>query len=486
MSTVPARTRVAPSPTGDPHVGTAFMALFDLAWARKTGGRFVLRIEDTDQNRLVEGSEAQIYESLDWLGLSPDESPLLGGPYAPYKQSERLETYRPFVDQLIAQGDAYHCWCSQERLAELREEQNRQKLSTTGYDRMCVGKTREERAALPGFTETPVVRMLIPEDAPLEFDDIIRGSVKAPRPDDQVILKADGFPTYHLAVVVDDHLMGINTVVRGEEWISSTPKHILLYRALGWELPAYAHMPLLRNTDKSKISKRKNPAARLMWFKEQGYLPEAVRNFLQLLGYAGDEEHEVSTFDEFVENFSWAKVNAVGPIFDVKKLDWLNGHYIRSLSADELAGRIADFASATGQWSQPTAEQLDVLRRAVPIIQERLVLLKDALPQLDYLLDGDDRLVLDPEAVAALPENSAEILDAAIEVAGSVDFDPASIQAGLRERIVDGMGIKAKFAFAPVRVAISGRRVSPPLFESMEILGRESSLARLRSLRAEL
>ncbi|SHJ38418.1 glutamyl-tRNA synthetase [Tessaracoccus bendigoensis DSM 12906] len=483
---VPARTRVAPSPTGDPHVGTAFMALFDLAWARKTGGQFVLRIEDTDRNRLVAGSEQQVYDSLEWLGLGPDESPRKGGPYAPYKQSERLDTYLPFVEQLIRDGHAYHCWCSSERLAELRKEQERLKLSTTGYDRLCHGKSREERALLPGFSETPVVRMLIPDDAPLEFDDIIRGTVKAPRPDDQVILKADGFPTYHLAVVVDDHLMAINTVVRGEEWISSTPKHVLLYRWLGWEPPAFAHMPLLRNTDKSKISKRKNPAARLMWFKEEGYLPEAVRNFLQLLGYAGDEEHEVSTFEEFVERFSWAKVNTVGPIFDLKKLDWLNGHYIRSLSADELTARIAAFATDIGQWVNPTDFALDTLRKAVPIIQERLVTLKDALPQLDYLLEADANLVVDPALVEALAENAAEVLDAAIDVVGSVDFDAASIQQGLKSGIVDALGIKPKFAFAPIRLAISGRKVSPPLFESMEILGRESSLSRLRSLRAQV
>jgi len=482
-SRIPARTRVAPSPTGDPHVGTAFMALFDLAWARKTGGAFVLRIEDTDQNRLVEGSEQQIYDSLQWLGLNPDEGPHVGGPYAPYRQSERLDTYRPYVDQLIADGHAYHCWCSSERLAGLRKEQEAAKQSVTGYDRLCLGKTREERAALPGFSETPVVRMLIPDDAPLEFDDIIRGCVKAPRPDDQVILKADGFPTYHLAVVVDDHLMGINTVVRGEEWISSTPKHVLLYDWLGWERPAFAHMPLLRNTDKSKISKRKNPAARLMWFKEQGYLPEAVRNFLQLLGYAGDEDAEVKSFDEFVADFSWDKVNTVGPIFDLKKLDWLNGHYIRALSAGELADRILEFEQE--RWA-PTAEQADLLRRAVPIIQERLVLLKDALPQLDYLFVDDAALTVEEEAVAALPDSAGAVLDAAVAVAESVPFDAASIQAALKERIVEGMGIKAKFAFAPIRVAVSGRRVSPPLFESMELLGRDATLARLRSLRASL
>lgn len=342
-STTPARTRVAPSPTGDPHVGTAYMALFDLAWARRTGGSFVLRIEDTDQNRLVAGSEQQIYDSLDWLGLSPDESPLLGGPHEPYRQSERLDTYRPYVDRLLADGHAYHCWCSSERLAEMREEQQRTKQGS-GYDRLCLGMTRDERAKLPGFTETPVVRMLVPDDAPLVFHDLVRGEVKAPRPDDQVILKADGFPTYHLAVVVDDHEMDITTVVRGEEWISSTPKHILLYRWLGLPVPQFAHMPLLRNTDKSKISKRKNPAARLMWFREQGYLPEALRNFLQLLAYppVGDEGSEVASFEQFVEGFDWARVNTTGPIFDVKKLDWLNGEYIRRMPSDELAGRIVD------------------------------------------------------------------------------------------------------------------------------------------------
>lgn len=486
MTETPARTRVAPSPTGDPHVGTAFMALFDLAWARKTNGAFVLRIEDTDRNRLVEGSEQQIYDSLAWLGLQPDEGPHLGGDFGPYRQSERLDTYRPFVEQLIHEGHAYYCWCSSERLSQLRKEQERHKASKVGYDRLCLGKTREERSKLPGFSETPVVRMLVPDDAPLTFTDIIRGEVKAPFPDDQVILKADGFPTYHLAVVVDDHLMGINTVVRGEEWISSTPKHILLYQWLGWELPAFAHMPLLRNTDKSKISKRKNPAARLMWFKEQGYLPEAVRNFLQLLGYAGDDESDVKSFEDFVAEFSWAKVNTTGPIFDLKKLDWLNGAYIRSLSVDELADRIVNHATSTGQWVDPSPRDVEILRQAVPIIQERLVLLGDALVQLDFLFAADADLPMDEAAVESLADNAAEVLDAAIAVTETVPFDAASIQAGLRERVVEGLGIKPKFAFAPIRVAVSGRKVSPPLFESMEILGRDSSLARLRALRARL
>ena len=485
----PARTRVAPSPTGDPHVGTAFMALFDLAWARKTGGSFVLRIEDTDQARQVEGSEQQIHDSLDWLGLSPDEGPHKGGAHGPYRQSERLETYRPFVEKLLADGHAYHCWCSADRLKALREEQARSKQAVTGYDRLCHGKTREERATMPGFAEHPVVRMLVPVDAPTQFTDIIRGTVRAPFPDDQVILKADGFPTYHLAVVVDDHLMGITTVVRGEEWISSTPKHLLLHEWLGFDLPQFAHMPLLRNTDKSKISKRKNPAARLLWFREQGYLPEAVRNFLQLLGYPPSaDDAEVSTFDEFVEHFSWSKVNTTGPIFDLKKLDWLNGYYIRSLSAEELADRITEYAVDAGQLPEDfDRESAAKLRAAVPIIQERLTLLADAIPQLGFLFQDDADLEIEAESAATLREDAAAVLDATIAVVEDLgEFRHDELQAALRASIVEGMGIKPKFAFAPARIAITGTRVSPPLFESMEILGRESCLHRLKALRATL
>ncbi|MFB9620226.1 glutamate--tRNA ligase [Brooklawnia cerclae] len=486
--TTPERTRVAPSPTGDPHVGTAYMALFDKAWARKTGGAFVLRIEDTDRNRLVAGSEQQIYDSLRWLGLEADESPETGGDFGPYKQSERLEVYRPFVDRLIEAGHAYHCWCSPERLAQMRAEQQASKQANTGYDRCCLGLTRDERAKLPGFTETPVVRMLVPDDVELTFTDLIRGEVHAPRPDDQVILKADGFPTYHLAVVVDDHLMGITTVVRGEEWISSTPKHRLLYRWLGWDEPAYAHMPLLRNTDKSKISKRKNPAARLLWFREQGYLPEALRNFLQLLAYPpASDDQEVASFDEFVADFDWAKVSTVGPIFDTKKLDWLNGHYIRSLSDDELADRIVEHALYSGRWQEATPERVALVRAATPLVAERLVTLSDALPKMDFLFTADDEVVYDPAAIAKLPEQAPRVVDVAVEaLSGLGEWTQPAIEACLREALVDGLGLKPKFAFGPVRVGVTGALVSPPLFESLEVLGRDASLARLRRFRATI
>jgi len=488
LASRPARTRVAPSPTGDPHVGTAYQALFDLAWARRTGGQFVLRIEDTDQARLVPGSEAQIHETLAWLGLLPDESPEIGGPYGPYRQSERLDTYRPYVDQLIEQGHAYRCWCTPERLAQMRADQEAAKAEVTGYDRLCLGKTAEERAELPGFQPNPVVRMLVPDDVPLTFTDLIGGELSAPRPDDQVILKADGFPTYHLAVVVDDHLMGITHVVRGQEWISSTPKHLLLHQWLGWEPPQLAHTPLIRNTDRSKLGKRKSPWAKLTWFRDQGYLPEALLNFLMLLGLPPVHEgDDVQTMEEFVAAFEWSKINPAGAVFDLKKLDWLNGHYIRSLSADELADRVVAHLVASGEWTSPDPAQVEKLRAAVPLIQERLTLLSEAWPKLQFLFTSDADLVVEDDARAQLKDDSPVILDAAIAALDELsEWTHEAIEVALRAALVDGMGLKPKFAFGPLRTAISGSRVSPPLFESMEVLGRDSSLARLKSLRDSL
>jgi glutamyl-tRNA synthetase len=480
--------RVAPSPTGDPHVGTAYMALFNLAYARRSGGQFVLRIEDTDRARYTAGSEQQIFDTLRWLGLGWDEGPDCGGPYGPYRQSERLDVYGSFASQLIESGHAYYCWCTPERLAALREAQAASKTPLTGYDRLCYGKTREERAALPGFAGQPVVRMLIPDDVELVFTDLVRGPVSAPRPDDQVIVKADGFPTYHLAVVVDDHLMGITHVVRGEEWISSTPKHVLLYKWLGWEAPAFAHLPLLRNADRSKISKRKNPAARLAWFREQGYLPEALRNFLQLMGYPPVSDTEIATFDEFAAGFDWAKVNTVGPVFDLAKLNWLNGHYIRSLSPEELADRIEAYLLEQGQWpNQPSERDRALLRGGAALVQERLQLLSEALPKLAFLWAADDAVTTAADAQAQLGADAPAILAAAeAALAGLAEFTGEAVETALRAALVDALGLKPRLAFTPVRVALTGQRVSPPLFESMALLGPASCQTRLRSLRAAL
>ncbi|MEO6886864.1 MAG: glutamate--tRNA ligase [Jatrophihabitantaceae bacterium] len=471
------RLRVAPSPTGDPHVGTAYMSLFNLGFVRRHGGSFVLRIEDTDRARFQADSEQQIYDTLRWLGLTWDEGPDVGGPYAPYRQSERLDTYRPFVDQLLAAGHAYRCWCSQERLAEMRDRQRKDKLPT-GYDRLCLGKTEAERRALGGATDTPVVRMHIPDDVALTFTDVIRGEVSAPRPDDQVILKADGFPTYHLAVVVDDHLMGITHVVRGEEWISSTPKHLLLYRWLGFQTPQFAHMPLLRNTDKSKISKRKNPAARLSWFREQGYLPEALVNFLALLGYGQPGEEEIFGFEQFSASFEWTRVNTVGPVFDLDKLNWLNGQYLRELDGEQFTRRLIEFAGRTDMNGDP-----NVIAAAAPLVQERVATLLQGVELIRFLLVAEaDFTVEETAAAKQLGEPGQAVLAAALPALEPLtDWTHEAIEHALRTALVEGLGLKPGKAYQPLRVAVTGTTVSPPLFESMQILGRDRSLARLRA-----
>jgi glutamyl-tRNA synthetase len=314
--------------------------------------------------------------------------------------------------------------------------------------------------------------MLIPDDAPLVFDDLIRGETHAPRPDDQVILKADGFPTYHLAVVVDDHLMEITHVVRGEEWISSTPKHLLLYDWLGWERPAFAHMPLLRNVDKSKISKRKNPAARLTWFIEEGYLPEALRNFLALMGYSMPDGREVFTFEEMAAEFDWSRVNAVGPEFDLDKLGWLNGHYIREMPVEELANRVVAYMGVAG-------EKAELVRRATPLVQERMAVLREAREMLGFLVD--DEFAIEPAAGEKFlgVEQRPTVQAARDAIAGLDEWSASAIEAALRHALVDGLGLKPKHAFGPVRVAVTGRTVSPPLFESIELLGKAETLTRL-------
>lgn len=474
------RLRVAPSPTGDPHVGTAYMALFNLAFVRQQGGQFVLRVEDTDRARFQAGSEQQVYDTLSWLGLSWDEGPDKGGPYAPYRQSERLETYRPHVDALLQSGHAYLCWCSGERLTSMREAQQKAK-QPTGYDRRCVGLTVEQRRELDGFSETPVVRMLVPDDAPLTFTDLIRGEVSAPRPDDQVILKADGFPTYHLAVVVDDHLMGITHVVRGEEWISSTPKHLLLLDWLGWERPAFAHMPLLRNVDKSKISKRKNPAARLTWFGEQGYLPEALLNFLGLLGYSQPDGSEVFDFATMSRDFDWSRVSTVGPVFDLDKLAWLNGEYVRALAPADFAARALPFLAGLLS-SPPTVDELALVDALVPLVQTRVALLTELPALVWFFFVAEADFVIDPAAAAKGLAGAGEILLAAVAALEPLtSWTTETVQGAVDAALIDGLGLKRGKAYTPLRVAVCGASIAPPLPESMALLGKERVLRRLRA-----
>lgn len=466
------RTRTAPSPTGDPHIGTAYRALFDSAFARHERGRYLLRIEDTDQTRYVESSEQQIFDALAWLGIAYDEGPDRGGDFGPYRQSERLPIYKEHAEQLVQKGAAYYCWCSPERLEAVRQEQQ-EKKEPPGYDRFCLGKTREQRVADEGFREPPVVRLLVHEDIALEFEDVIRGRIGAPRPNDPVLLKSDGFPTYHLAVVVDDHLMEISHVTRGEEWISSTPIHLGLYEAFGWEPPKFAHFPLLRNTDGSKISKRKNPAARLLWFQEQGFLPEALLNYLGLMGWSMPDEREIFSYQEMVEHFTWSRFSTGGPIFDIKKLEWMNNQYIQMLTDDQLVERITPFL--------PCPVDREVLLIMAPVLKERLHRLVEVCELLEFLCDGDkldlDRAMLENQGSTETP--ALEALRAAESVVRSVSpYAVDAISAGF-EHDIAARAWKPRHYLMPIRVAISGKDKTPPLFNMLAALGRERTLQRL-------
>jgi glutamyl-tRNA synthetase len=470
---VSVRVRIAPSPTGDPHVGTAYVALFNVALARQRGGEFVLRIEDTDRGRYVANSEQQIFDTLHWLGLDWNEGPDKGGPRGPYRQSERLPLYADAAKRLLDAGNAYYCWCSPERLQEMRAEQTARK-EPPGYDRLCLGKTRDERAALPGFEPTPVIRMRVPdEDVPVTFIDMIRGVTNAPMPDDQIIIKKDGYPTYHLAVVVDDHEMGITHVLRAEEWISSMPKQLLLYRFMGWEPPRFAHLPLLRNRDRSKISKRKNPAARLLWFQEEGFLPEALVNFLALQGWSMPDGREKFTFDDLVANFDIERFSPVGPIFDIDKLDWMNAEYVKELSDEEFIRRATPFLPGPGQEAS--------LLKLAPALKTRVRRLKEVCEQVEFLYQG--KLELDASMFGASgtpsPREALLTVEATLDALPAEPFDVATIEAALEAARLERDWKKGPL-YSPVRIALTAKTKTPPNFDMLAALGRERSLARLR------
>jgi len=465
------RVRLAPSPTGDPHVGTGYIALFNYAFARQQGGKLVLRIEDTDRTRSTPESERAILASLRWLGLQWDEGPDVGGPYGPYRQSERSELYRKHANALLERGAAYRCFCTPERLAELRDSQRRRKLPQLKYDRLCLGRSQAELERRIADGQPHVIRLRVP-DGETSFEDKLRGTITFQNEtiDDQVLLKSDGFPTYHLANVVDDHLMGISHVCRAEEWITSTPKHVLLYRAFGWDMPEFIHMPLLRNKDKSKISKRRDPTS-LEWYREQGYLPEALLNFLALMGFSMPDESQVFSLDEMIEAFSWDRVKTSGPVFDLAKLDWLNGVYIRNLSTDALAEWLA------GAHPKAAAADPDYLGRVVPLVQERLKKLTDLDAVGGFFFD--EHLDYEPALLIAKKSSREEAL-AILEAAASVfaelrQWTAEELEAAARA-LCDQRGWKIRTAFMTLRVALTGRTASPPLFESMEVVGRNRSL----------
>ena len=447
------------------------MALFDFAFARQNGGAFVLRIEDTDRARYEEASERRIFDALRWLGLCWDEGPDIGGPYSPYRQSERLVHYTQYAQQLIANGHAYYCFCTRERLDAMRKEQEAAKLPPK-YDRHCLSLDPRVVAENLQSGIPPVIRLKMPDSGETRFTDLVRGEVsfRNDLQDDPVVLKADGFPTYHLAVVVDDHLMGITHVVRGEEWISSTPKHVVLYNALGWALPTFIHMPLMRNVDKSKISKRKNNTS-LEWYRGQGFLPAALLNYLALQGWSMPDGRETFSLEEFITAFTWDRVVAGGPIFDMHRLDDLNGQYIRMLPEDEFVDALQPFLPAD---ADPA-----IVRAVIPLVQTRLNRLSEfsSLAGFFFREPEYERDALVEKKLG--PEGSLSLLCKVCELCSRVaGWDHATLEMEFRA-LAETAAVKMRQLAEVARVPITGSKAGPPLFESMELLGRDTCLKRL-------
>jgi|SRR5580700_2521 glutamyl-tRNA synthetase len=469
----PVRTRVAPSPTGDPHVGTAYVALINYCFAKKHGGEFVLRIEDTDQARSTPESERAILETLRWCGLSWDEGPDVGGPHGPYRQSERSSIYREYAGKLIASGHAFKCFCTAQRLDEMRVAQ-RAAGQPSRYDGHCLRYSQEEVARREAAGEPYVVRLRVPDEGVCVVEDLRRGPIEFDYKsvDMQVLVKSDGMPTYHLANVVDDHLMEITHVFRGEEWLSSAPKHLLLYSYFGWEPPKLMHLPLLRNPDKSKLSKRKNPTG-ILFFRAMGYLPEALLNFLGLLANAPREgEDEVMDLPALVGRFEIEHVPIGGPVFDVAKLDWLNGRYIRErLDPDTFVQRIREWAISPER-----------LTRLAQVAAPRIERFSDLGQLLAFLFAG--RLPLRADDFRSAKLDELEIRRAFALALGELDALPAWDAAGMEavlKHVAETLGKKTRDVARPFYIAITGSPTSIPLFDSMELLGRDMVRERLRN-----
>jgi glutamyl-tRNA synthetase len=480
--TRPVRVRFAPSPTGYPHVGNIRTALFNWLFARHNGGSFIIRIEDTDVARRVEGAVEAILNSLRWLKLDWDEGPEVGGSYGPYYQSERLHLYREAAERLVAQGDAYYCYCSPERLEEMRAEQVKRK-QPPGYDRLCRDLSPAERAEKEAEGIVPVVRFKAPLEGQVRFTDLIRGEVVFENSvmDDFVLLKSDGYPTYHLASVVDDHAMEISHVIRAEEWISSTPRHLLLYRALGYEPPQFVHHSIILGTDRSKLSKR-HGAVSIVDYYEKGYLPEAMVNFLALLGWSLDDKTELMSRQDLIDNFSWERVSRTAAIFNIEKLDWMNGVYIRNLTADEFFDAVQPFLMTDTLVGRAVMSDEAYVRRILPLVQERARTLTEVTDLIMFFfveqLEYDAALLVGK----GMSRDSVEgALNAARQRLGGLGtFDEESLEAVLRP-LAEELGLKTGQLFGALRVAVTGRTAAPPLFQTMAVLGKERCLKRIEA-----
>jgi glutamyl-tRNA synthetase len=465
------RTRIAPSPTGQLHIGTLATALRNMAFAKQKSGQFIIRIEDTDRERLVPGALENALKVLKLYGLSWDEGPDIGGPYSPYVQSERLSLYKQYAEELVNKKLAYRCFCTKERLEEMRKQQQANK-QLPKYDRTCLKLMPFEIQDKLDQNISHVIRLKVPDNEIVEFTDQIRGNISFPTVavDDQVLLKSDGYPTYHLGVVVDDHLMQITHIIRGEEWISSTPKHILLYKAFGWELPIYAHTPVfLSPTGKGKMSKRQGDVS-AQHFLEIGYLPEAILNFLMIMGWAPNNGKEILTLDEFIKQFNLEAISKKSVAFDVDKLNWLNGIYIRNLPDEVLSQKLLAFL--------PVEFPKEKMPQILPLIKDRLVILADVVDLTSFFYQS-----IQPDLSLLLKKSTdTEVIDQLSQTISALEsisaWNTEAIETAIRDIETKNQWKRNQY-FMMLRLAVTGKTATPPLFETIEVLGKDTTINRL-------
>ncbi len=473
------RVRFAPSPTGALHIGSVRTLLYNYFLARQSQGTLILRIEDTDQERLVAGAIDSIYDGLHWFGVGWDEGPREGGPHAPYVQSERLPLYQKGAQELVDNGAAYFCFCSKERLEQMRAAQ-RARGEITRYDRHCRNIPPAEAAERTKAEPDHVIRLKVPEDGTIAIDDLVYGHIEWPLStiEDQILLKSDGFPTYQLAVVIDDHLMGIDPVIRGEDWLPSTPKHLLVYRAFGWDVPPHAHVPNVLGPDGKKLSKR-HGATEVDEFRREGYLPEAMVNFLALIGWSPGTEEEVFSIDDLIQRFRIDQVQKAGGKWDRDRLNYFNGLWIRRLSDDELCARLEPFL--------PPAWDRTLVRAVVPLIKERMTTLVEASELIAFLFT--DTVEQDPALLVPKKREALDVITALSRVTVLLRFVEPFAAAPIEQAIsavATELGWTLRDLTIAIRAAVTGRKVGPPLYGSIELLGKDRTLARLDAAQERL
>ena len=479
------RVRYAPSPTGLQHIGGVRTALFNYFFARANGGKFLLRIEDTDRERYSDESLDDLYSTLEWLGVKWDEGPIVGGPYGPYVQSERTELYREYAKKLVENGQAYYCYCTPERLEQLREKQTKEKKDF-GYDRHCRHLTPEEEQQYKDAGIKPVIRLKIPTEGYTEFEDFLLGKMRKKNSDispDPILLKSDGFPTYHLANVIDDHFMKITHILRAQEWVPSIPLHVQLYKAFGWEPPVYCHLPMVMGSDGQKLSKRHGSTS-VRDFRAKGYLPEAILNYVSLIGWSYDDSREFFTREELEKLFCLEKLNKAPGVFDYKKLDWFNGQYIRKKTDAELTELLMPYLEKAGVVHTPmTREEEDILSKAIPLAKERLKYLSDIPEVIGFLFKAPESYNTEELIPKKLDkERTLELLNIHLGMIPQfIELSEEAIEPVLRAKC-DELGVKLGDFLMILRVAVTGTKISPPIVGSIKLLGAEETENRIKQV----